>query len=328
MNVSRRKFVTLISSAIAAGPLNALAQQRVGTRRIAMLILGSESDPIPRTWVAAFQEGLRHAGWSENNNLRTDLRFAADRSSIRSSAEELVKLAPDLILVHSSPGTSAIRQKTKTIPIVFVAVGDPVVNGFVEEIAHPKGNATGFTNLFPSIGGKWLELLKEAAPRMVRVGLLFNPEFEFSKTYFPPIETAAPRLSVQIVRMPYRSSTELGNAVNAMAAEPNGGLVILPPLSNYPREFILRLQETRLPAISTSRSFATAGGLMSYGADNVDLFRRASSYVDRILRGEKPSDLPVQFPTKFEMVLNLKTVKAMDLNISRTLRAFATEVIE
>jgi putative ABC transport system substrate-binding protein len=257
-----------------------------------------------------------------------DLRFAEDTSDIQALAKELVNLAPDLILVHSSPGTNAIQQQTKTIPIVFVAVGDPIANGFVKSIARPEGNATGFTNLFPSIGGKWLELLKEAAPHIDRVGMLFNPELLFSGTYLPSIEATALSLGVQAVRAPYRNTAELEHEAAAIAAKPNGGVILVPPLSTYPREFILQLEQDRLPAISNAKSFVSAGGLMSYGADNADLFRRAASYVDRILHGEKVSDLPIQFPTKFEMALNLKTAKAMGLSLSPTLHALATDMIE
>jgi putative ABC transport system substrate-binding protein len=247
---------------------------------------------------------------------------------MQACAEELVNLAPDLILVHSSPGTSVIRQRTKTIPIVFVAVGDPLANGIVESVTRPGGNVTGITNLVPSIGGKWLGLLKEAAPRIARVGLLFNPEFFYSNTYFASIEATASKLAVQVIRVPYRNAAELVSAADAIGAEPNGGLIMLPPVSVYPTQFIFRLEQNRLPAISNVKTFANAGGLMSYGADNADLFRRASSYVDRILRGDRPSDLPVQFPTKFEMVINLKAAKALGLTVPWPLLAVATEVIE
>jgi putative tryptophan/tyrosine transport system substrate-binding protein len=326
--IARRNFITLLGGATAAWPLVVRAQQHGEVRRIGVLILSSESDPIPRIWVAAFREGLQKLGWFHDRNLRIDQRFAADPSSIRASAEELVNLTPDVILVHSSPGTSAVRQWTKSIPIVFVAVGDPLANGIVENVARPGGNVTGFTNLMPSIGGKWLELLKEAAPRITRVGLLFNPEFFFSNTYFASIEATASRLAVQVIRVPYRNTIELVDAADAIGAEPNGGLIVLPPVSVYPTQFIYRLEQLRMPAISNVKSFANAGGLMSYGADNTDLFRRASSYVDRILRGDKPGELPVQFPTKFEMVLNLKAARALGLTLPWTMPAVATEVID
>ena len=260
--------------------------------------------------------------------MRIDLRFVSDPNAIQAAAKDIIKLSPDVILVHSSPMTGVVRQQTKLIPIVFVAVGDPVANRFVEDIARPEGNVTGITNLFPTIGGKWLQLLKEAAPRTERVALLFNPKLLFSETYFASIEATASSLGVQVKRTPYQDAAELIHEVDAMAASPNGALILLPPFGDYPKQFISRLEQHRLPSISNLKSFAVAGGLMSYGADNVDLFQRAASYVDRILRGEKPRDLPVQFPTKFEMTINLKTAKAIDLTMPPTLRALATDVIE
>ncbi|MFL6301996.1 MAG: ABC transporter substrate-binding protein [Candidatus Sulfotelmatobacter sp.] len=323
----RREFITLLGGAAAAS-LSARAQQGAVARRIGILILANESDPIPRGWVAAFSAGLQDLGWLQDRSFHIDLRFATHPSSIQSSSAELVDLTPDVILVHSSPGTSALRERTTKIPLVFVAVGDPVANGFVASIARPGGNITGFTNLLPSIGGKWVELLKEAAPRVTKVGLLFNPDLFFSQAYFASIEDTAAKLSVEFIRVPYRNATELLHATDAIGADANTGLLVLPPVSDYPAEFIARLDQKRLPAISNVRRFATAGGLLAYGADNSDLFRRASSYVDRILRGEKPGTLAVQFPTKFEMVLNLKAAKKLGLNVPLTLSSVATEVIE
>jgi len=323
--VARRTFIALIGGG-AAWPVALRAQQRGKVRRVGVLMFGSESDPILRSWAASFQDGLQKLGWSEDRNLRVDRRFAADSSDMQIAARELMKSAPDLILVHSSPGVNAIRQLTKTIPVVFVAVGDPVANGFVSSIAHPQGNITGFTNLFPSIGGKWLELLKEAAPRIKQVSLLFNPDLQFGTTYFDTIEGTASQLAVQVVRSPYHSEADLEATANT--AGPDAGLILLPPFDVYRPEFITLLKQKRLPAISHLNAFVSDGGLMSYGADNADLFRRAATYVDRIFHGEKPSDLPVQFPDKFDLALNLKTAKAMDLEMPVTLRALATEVIE
>jgi ABC-type uncharacterized transport system substrate-binding protein len=325
--LQRRRFVALLGGA-AAWPLAARAQQPASVRRIGVLILGSESDPNSTARVTAMHEGLQKQGWFDGRNLHVDLRFAANPGSIRAFADELVNLAPDVILVHSSTATSMVRQRTKTIPLVFVAVGDPLANGIVESIARPQGNITGFTNLVPTIGGKWLELLKQAAPRLARAGLLFNPDLFFSQTYFASIEATGSKLGIQVIRKPYRNSSELVAAVDTMAAEPDGGLIVLPPIGEYPAQLISRVEQNRLPTISNVRSFPAAGGLMSYGADTNDLFRRASSYVDRILRGEKPGDLAVQFPTKFEMVLNLGAAKALGLTIPWALSAVADEVIE
>jgi len=310
----------------AAWPLAARAQPRA--RQIGVLMLGNEGDQVSRIRIAAFKDALQRLGWVDDRNLRITIRFAAGPSSIQASAEELVNLAPDLLLVHSSPAIEVVRHLTKTIPVVFVAVGDPLANGIVENIARPGGNLTGFTNLVPSIGGKWLELLKQAAPRIARVGLLFNPDLFFGQAYFSSIEATGTKLGVQVIRAPYRNLAELVAAADAMGAEPDGGLIVLPPVSASLAQLVSRLRQNRLPAVSNIRAFAAAGGLMSYGADTADLFRRSSSYVNRILRGEKPGNLAVQFPTKFEMVLNMKAAKALGLKIPWPLSVAATEVIE
>ena len=326
---SRRKVITLLGGGVAAWALPARAQpQRGGTRRVGGLIFGSEKDPVQRSWAAAFQDGLKKLGWFDRQNLRIDLRFASDPNGIQAAIKDVIGLSPDVVLVHSSPVMGAVRQQIKNIPIVFVAVGDPVVNRFVDDIARPEGNVTGITNLFPSIGGKWLQLLKEAAPRTEQVALLFNPKLFFSEPYFESVETTALSLGVKVTRAAYQNTTELIQEVDAIGAYPNGALILLPPFSAYPEQFISRLAQHRLPSISNLKSFAIAGGLMSYGADNLDLFQHAASYVDRILRGERPRDLPVQFPTKFELVINLKAAKTMDLAVPGTFRALATEVIE
>jgi putative ABC transport system substrate-binding protein len=325
--LNRRGVIGLLGGA-AAWPLTARAQQRGGVRRIGVFILGTETNPVPRSWVAAFQEGLQELGWFDGRNVRIDVRFATESRGIHAAADELLALAPDLILSHSSPGTTVIRDRTTTIPVVFVAAGDPLANGIVESIARPGRNITGFTNLTPSFGGKWLELLKEAMPAITRVGLLFNPDLFFSKTYFESIEATAATLAVEVVRVPYRNAEELVAAADMIGAEPNRGVIVVPPIGVYPPQFFRRLEERRLPAIGNVKAFAAAGGLMSYGADNADLFRRSATYVDRILRGDRPGDLPVQFPTRFEMVLNLKTAKAIGLTLPSALSAQATDVIE
>jgi putative tryptophan/tyrosine transport system substrate-binding protein len=326
--IARRSLITLLGGAAAAWPLSVRAQERGAVRRIGLLIFGREYDPNPKLWATVFEGELQKLGWFDDRNMHIDFRLARDSSSVQASAKELVGLTPDLIVVHSSPGLGAVQQQTKTIPLVFVAVGDPVANGFVKSIATPEGNTTGFTNLFPSIGGKWLELLKQAAPHIEHVGLLFNPDLLFGESYIVTIEASASSFGVPVIRMPYRNVTELQSAAAAVAAKPNGGIILVPPVSDYPTEFIHQMQRDQLASISNAKSFVIDGGLMSYGADNSDLFRRAASYVDRILHGEKVSNLPVQFPTKFEMALNMKTAKVMGLNIPETLRALATDVIE
>jgi putative tryptophan/tyrosine transport system substrate-binding protein len=327
-SIARRSLISLLGGAAATSPFGANAQERSGVRRIGMLVLGRAYDPIPKLWVAAFKEELLKYDWFVDRNLRIDFRLAMSPESIEAYAKELVGLGPELIVAHSSPGLGAVQQQTKTIPIVFVAVGDPVANGFVSSIAHPGGNTTGFTNLVPSIGGKWLELLKTVDPRVDRVGLLFNPDLLFAESYLALIEASTAPFGVQVMRMPYRDVSGLQSATAAIAAKPNGGIILVPPISDYPSEFIYELVRNRLPSVSNAKTFVVAGGLMSYGADNVELFRQAATYVDRILRGEKAANLPVQFPTRFEMALNMRTAKSMELPIPATLRALATDIVE
>jgi putative ABC transport system substrate-binding protein len=326
----RREFITLIGGA-AVWPLAAHAQQDGGTRRIGVLQLGSESDSYFRGVVTALREGLQQQGWIEGRNLRIDARYGGgDLVRVRDNVQELVRLAPEVIVVGGALSTRALQQRTQTIPIVFVQVGDPVSAGVVENIARPEGNTTGITNLFPSITGKWVELLKGAAPHLSRAALIFHPEFRVNEMYLAAIEAAAASLAVKAIKTPVRNATEIGPAIDAFATEPNGGLIVVPPpLAVVDRELIVRLAiQRRMPTISVDRSHATEGGLISYGPDSRDLYRLAASYVDRILRGAKPGDLPVQFPTKFEMVINLKTARAIGLAIPATLTALADEVIE
>jgi ABC-type uncharacterized transport system substrate-binding protein len=323
----RREFIAALAG--ASGLASALlpsagqAQERDRVRRIGVLLFSREKDATARTWVAALRGALQKLDWIEGRNLRIDLRFGeADPDRIRASAEELVNFAPDLILAHSSPAANAVQKQTKTVPVVFVAVGDPVANGLVASISRPNGNITGFTNLFPSFGGKWLQLLKEAAPRVARVGLLFDPELSFSAAYFGSVEAAGLELAVQVIRIPYRDVADLG-AIDAL--EPDGGLIVLPPA---PVGLFVQLARYRLPTIGHTAAAAAAGALLGYGADNADLFRRAADYVDRILRGAKPDNLPVQFPAKFTLVINLKTASALGVAIPGKLLAQADEVLE
>ena len=321
----RRDFVTLLGGA-ATWPLAARAQQSERERRVGML---TGLDQSYQAFAAAFREGLSKLGWVEGHNLMTELRFGAgDADAIRTYAAELVSLAPDVIVTTTVPATKAVQQQTRTIPIVFVAVGDPVDNGIVKNIARPETNATGVTNLVASFGGKWIALLKEAAPRVERVAFVYNPQFELSfGSLFPSIEEAARVLDIQTVRVPYRNAGDIARAIDAFAASPNGGAILLPPPPPpVIREAFYGLAiQHRLPTISANTS---EGSLVAYGPDVVDLYRRASSYVDRILRGAKVNELPVVFPTGFQLGINLKTAKALGLTMPPSLLARADEVIE
>jgi putative tryptophan/tyrosine transport system substrate-binding protein len=326
----RRDFIAGLGSAAAASPLVARAQQGERVRRVGVLLFGAENDPIFQALFGALRERLQRLGWIEGRNLHLDVRFnAADANRMRESAQELISLAPDVIVVGSATGTRAVQERTQTIPIVFVSVGDPVASGLVGSTARPEGNTTGFTNLFPSIAGKWLALLKEAAPHVSRFALIFNPQFPVTGIYLDAIDKPAATLAVKAIRTPVRSASEIERAIEAFATEPNGGLIVIPPpLDRADRELIVRLTtHHRLPTMSPDRQYGE-GSLMTYGPDGVDLYRGAASYVDSILRGAKPHDLPVQFPTKFKLVINLKIAKAIGLDVPPTLRALADEVIE
>jgi putative ABC transport system substrate-binding protein len=328
--LQRREVMTLIGSAAAAWPLSARAQQAERMRRVGMLLGQDESDPQVQSEVTAVRQEFSKLGWIEGRNLRLDIRFGKnDASRIRAYAADLVKLAPDILMVSTPAATRALQQETKTIPIVFTGIGDPIVAGVVASTAHPEGNATGFTNFLASFGGKWLELLKEAAPRIDRVALVFNPEVS-TGGYFAPIEAAATTIGVHVVRTPYRNPAELESAITAFAATPNGGLLVLPPVpAGANLELILRLAlQHRLPAIYTQVLLVPQGGLIAYGPRGDDLWRAVVSYVDRILRGAKVGDLPVQFPTKYDLAINLKTAKAIGLDVPLSLQQRADEVIE
>jgi putative ABC transport system substrate-binding protein len=328
-DMERRKCLALLGGVLAS-PVTARAQQAQRVRRIGVLIYGGEDSPASQAQAAALRDGLKELGWVEERNLQIVTRIDSDPDRLRAHAEALVKEAPDVIVVYSNAAAKALQQQTKTIPIVFAGVGDPVVNGLVASLARPEGNITGVTNLFYSIGGKWVELLKELEPRLARVAMIFNPEIRTSQGWFAAIEEAAAMLGVKAIRLPVRDPVAIENAVGAFAAEPNGGLIALPPgLVGAGREMLFRqAAQRRLPAIYQSKAYAVDGGLMSYGADAADLFRQSSTFVDRILRGARPGELPVQVPTKFELAINLKTAKAMGLDIPPMLLARADEVIE
>jgi putative tryptophan/tyrosine transport system substrate-binding protein len=321
--MTRREFIAGLGA--AAWPLPARAQQQDGrVRRIGIL------DGGPGRLGGAMRDRLTELGWIEGRNARFDLLLSAgDPDRLGAYADELVRLAPDVIGVVSGPAAQALVQRTRTIPIVFTNVGDPVAIGLLKNIARPEGNATGITNQYQSLGGKWLELLKEAAPRTTRVAIIFAPE-NVNDQYFGVIEAAADALAVKAIRTPYRNAAELERAIDAFAVEPNGGLVMVPPpppLSN--RELINRLAlKYRLPTIYSFRSFAAEGAMMGYGSDDLEVSRIAATYVDRVLRGAKIIELPVQFPTKFDLVINLKTARALGLTVPQSILLRADEVIE
>jgi putative tryptophan/tyrosine transport system substrate-binding protein len=336
-DIRRRELIALLGSAAIGSslswPLAAHAQQPKRTRRIGVLMGISESDPERQSLMSAFTRTLADLGWRDGSNIRIDYRWGAgDSDRIRSLARELVELQPDLIVGHTTPAVAALRQQTRTIPIVFIQVSDPVGSGFVAGFAEPGGNITGFTNLESSMSSKLVELLKEVAPGVTRIALMFNPDTApAGGSYFlRPVEAAASALRVKIIPASVHNAADIDTAIAALARDPGAGLIVMPDVFVLAhREQILALAERhRVPAAYAYRLFATSGGLMSYGTDLVDLFRRAPPYIDRILKGAKPGELPVQQPIKFELVVNLKTANALGLAIPDKLIALADEVIE
>ena len=329
----RREFLGVVAGVAVAWPLAAHAQQRDRMRRIGVLMPYAEGDREGQAFVAALREGLQKLGWAESRNIRIDYRWAtpSDAVSIQRFAKELVALQPDLILTQSTPTTAALLQQTRTIPIVFAQVVDPVGSGFVASFPRPGGNITGFINLEPTMAGKWLELLKEIAPRVNRVAFLFNPAtapyFEY---YLKPFKAAAASFAVEGIAAPVHNASELESVIAAQARESNGGLIVMPDtfLNAHRAEITALAARYRLPAVYAFRFFTELGGLLSYGSDLVDNFRRAATYADRILKGAKPSELPVQAPVKFELVINLKTAKALGLEVPTSILLRADEVIE
>ena len=328
--MNRRAFITLLGGAAAAWPLAARAQQADRMRRIGVLMIQAADDPEGQARLAAFRQGLEQLGWSEGQNLRIDARWATANEDIRKHATELAALAPDLILATATAAVTPLQQATRAIPIVFVSVVDPVGAGFVASLARPGGNATGFTIFEYGISGKWLELLKEMVPGMTRVAVLRDPGTASGIGQYAAIQSVAPGLRVELTPVDVRDAAEIERDVAAFARTATGGLIVTgSPAAGAHRELIFALAARhKLPAIYAFRFFVTAGGLISYGPDTVDPYRRAASYVDRILKGEKPGDLPVQAPTKYELVINLKTANALGLTVPPTLLARADEVIE
>jgi putative tryptophan/tyrosine transport system substrate-binding protein len=325
----RREFIAALGGA-ATFAFAARAENPERVRRVGVLIFGAEDDPVTATRVDGLRQGLKELDWVEGRNLQLDFRFGgAEPGRIRGYAKELVSLAPDVIVTGAAPATHAVLAQTQTIPVVFVEVTNASGYGLSGKLARPDANSTGITNLYLAIGARWLELLKAAVPNLARVALLFNPEFD-GQAYLAAIETAAGAYHLKTTRVAVRTNHDLAHAVAAFAAESNGGLLVVPPPPAFSEiQLIFKLAtQYRLPAIYPTHGFAAQGGLMAYGAVSSDLFRQAASYVDRILHGAKPSELPVGFPTKFDLVVNLKAARAIGLEFPPTLLARAAEVIQ
>jgi ABC-type uncharacterized transport system substrate-binding protein len=330
--MKRRELIGLLLSAAATWPLPALAQQSGQIRKIGLIMGGTESDPESHARIRAFREGLAALGWIEGRNIRIDYRFGSgDPDRIRNLVAELVRSGPDLIVANTSPVTAALKQATNTIPVVFAVVLDPVGQGFISSLARPGGNITGFIYADATLVGKWLGMLKQIAPGVRKAILLFNPDtLPYWAVFLRDFGEAPSWLAAELVAAPVRDEAEIEAAVSRLAGEPGGGLIAAgDPFILAHRASIISLAERyRLPAVYYSRQFAAQGGLMSYGPDIHDIFRRSASYVDRILKGAIPADLPVQAPTKFELVINLKTAQALGLDVPLLLQQLADEVIE
>jgi putative ABC transport system substrate-binding protein len=331
--MKRREFITLLRRrGCGVMPLSARAQQGDRVRRIGVLMETDENDPVGKLRLSAFMQALADFGWTEGRNVRIDLRWGGgdiDRS--RALAQKLVGLQPDIIVADGTPATAALQRETRTIPIVFAGMSDPVAQRIVTRLDRPSENITGFANFEASLGGKWLELLSEIAPGLKRVAIMFNPDTAPVSAHMPSFETAARSLKVLPVIAPVHSDLEIETAITALGREPGGGLVVMPDVftaASHRAPIISSAARNNVPAVYALSFFAKDGGLLSYGVDLVDIFRRAATYVDRILRGAKPGDLPVQFPTKFEMVVNLRTAKALGLAIPPSIMLRADEVIE
>jgi putative tryptophan/tyrosine transport system substrate-binding protein len=326
----RREFIAGLGGS-AVWPAVVRAQQGDRVQRIGVLMPGNETDPLAKARVTAFTQALADLGWTDGRDVRMDLRWSGgDTNRIRAFAQELVGLEPAIILTNGTPATRAVQRETRTIPIVFVNVGDPVASGIVAALNQASGNITGFASFEATLGGKWLELLSEIAPGLKRAAIMFNPDTAPASAYMPSLETAARSLKVVPIIAPVRSDAEIEAAVIALGREPGVGLVVLVDAFTLVHRvpIILAAARNNVPAVYYQSDFVSDGGLLSYGPDPLDSNRRAALYVDRILRGEKPSDLPVQFPTKLEMVVNLKTAKALGLTVPQSILLRADEVIE
>ena len=330
-NIKRRAFITLLGGAAATWPLAARAQQAEKIRRIGVLMGYAESDPAVQSYLAAFRGALAKLGWTDGSNLRIELRWgAADPDRIKTFAKELVDLRPDAILGVTTPVINALARETRTIPIVFAAVADPIGSGIFASLAHPGGNITGFTTLDSALGGKWVGLLKEIAPHTVRAALLVNPTTAPLQIYMPSIRAAATSFAVEVSTAPVHARDEIEGVIAAQARNPGGSLIVLPDIFNRRNGDLIVALAARygVPAIYYNRSFAESGGLIAYSDDFAEQFRQAAGYINRILRGSKVGELPIQQPTKFELVINMKTAKALGLTLSSALLSIADEVIE
>ena len=329
----RREFITLLGSAAVSWPVVARAQQPGRLRRIGVLMSWDESDPEIKTFLSAFMQGLAELGWTDGGNVRMEVRWAGSNvDRLRMFAKELVDLQPDVILATSTPSTAALQQATRAIPIVFAGMSDPVGAGFVASLSRPGGNLTGFINMEGAFAGKWLELLTEIAPGIKRAAIMFNPDTApgGGSYYLPSFDAAARKLKVEPIAARVRSVAEIETVITSLGREPGGSLVVMPDIfvETHRGQIILLAARNNVPTIYSLSVFARDGGLLSYGPDRVDIFRRSASYVDRILRGAKPAELPVQLPTKFEMTVNAKTAKSLGLDVPLFLQQRADEVIE
>jgi putative ABC transport system substrate-binding protein len=329
--MQRREFITLLGGAAATWPLTARAQQPEQMRRVGVLMNTAADNPEAQAGIAAFKQSLQQLGWSEGRNVRFDIRWGAnDVDQDRKYAAELIALAPDVILGSGTLSVTALQHSSHNVPIVFVQVSDPVGAGLIDTPARPGRNTTGFMNFEYSLSGKWLDLLKQVAPSVTRVAIFGNPANPASVAQFSAIQALARSFGVEVRPVSVGDTSEIVRAVATLASSPNGGLIVTPSAGeSVHRELIIALAaQHKLPAVYSDRFNVTDGGLISYGPNRVDQFRGGASYVDRILKGEKPADLPVQAPTKFELVINLKTAKALGLSVPQALQASADEVIE
>ena len=330
--MKRRMFIAGVGSA-AAWPVVASAQQGDRVRRIGVLMAYDESDPEAKAHLSAFVQGLVELGWTNGHNIRMHIRWPAGNiDRVRKSAKELVDLQPDVILSEGTPATFALQRETRPVPVIFAAISDPVAAGLVASLARPGGNITGFTISEPAMTGKWLQLLTEISPAVKRVAIMFNPDLIFGRgaPYLPSFEAAARSLKVESIAATVRSDAEIETAINSLGREPGNGLVVSADgfVFVHRAPIILLTARNKVPTVGSLSRFARDGGLLSYGADPTDIFRRSAAYVDRILRGAKPVDLPVQLPVKFELAVNLKTAKALGLTVPQSILLSADEVIE
>ena len=335
IDARRRQFISALGGAVVAWPFAAHAQQPKPVRRIGVLMTRAADDPEGRAYLGAFVQGLQEAGWAGGRNLEIDTRYAAgDAGLFRKYASELVALEPDVLLAPSTPAVAALQQASRTVPIVFVGISDPIGSGFVESFSRPGGNITGFTNFEATVGGKWLGLLKEIAPSIKHVSMLFSPETANAGAsggiYLQSIEAAAHVQSIELIASPVHNPADIDDVFAAIAKSPDGGLIIMPNAFTFANRerIVAQAAQYQIPVVYPLVMFVKAGGLLSYGVDAPDIYRRGASYVDRILKGEKPANLPVQEPIKFDLVINLKTAKALGLTVPTTLLTTADEVIE